>query len=142
MTEDMPSTRPPPREVQLAYANLLNIGMITGFIGLVVSFILYIFGIVPSYLPREDVPKYWAMSVQEYLEATNIPAGWGWLEFIHKGDFLNLAGIAFLSTITIVCYMRILPILLRQRDLIYSLIVILEVLVLTFATSGILTNSH
>ncbi len=142
MTNKLPDETPEVQEIQLAYATFLNANIIIGFSGLVVGFILYIFGFVPAYLPREEMPKYWVMSAHEYLEAANISAGWGWLDLIQKGDFMNFAGIAFLSTVTIFCYLRILPILLKNKDFIYSTIVIFEVFILTFAASGIFTSSH
>jgi hypothetical protein len=66
------------------------------------------------------------------------PAGWWWLSQLHKGDFLNFLGIAFLAGVTIVCYIRILPILFAKKDRIYGVIALAEVLVLSLAASGLL----
>jgi hypothetical protein len=57
---------------------------------------------------------------------------------IHKGDFLNFAGIVFLAGVTIICYARIIPILLRKKDTVFVVIAVLEVLVLVLAASGLL----
>ena len=78
------------------------------------------------------------MPVKEYLKATNIHIGWSWIYLLGKGDFLNFMGIAFLSGITIICYMRIIPILFRKKDTVYAVLAIIEVLVLTLAASGVL----
>ncbi len=125
-------------EEQLTYARILDWGMKLGLFALVITFIVYITGILESYVPVNDLPKYWGMSVHKYLEATSIPHGWGWVNLIGKGDFLNFIGIAFLAGITIICYISIIPILFRKRDTIYGIIAILEVLVLVLAASGIL----
>jgi len=78
------------------------------------------------------------MPVKEYLKATDIHTGWSWVYQLGKGDFLNFVGIAFLSSITIICYMRIIPILFRKKDTVYAVLAIIEVLVLTLAASGVL----
>jgi len=125
-------------EEQLAYAKLLDLGMKIGFIALVVTFIIYLTGILTPHIPVNDLPKYWSMPVKDYLKAAEIHAGWSWLGMLGKGDFLNFTGIAFLSAVTIFCYMRIIPILFRKKDTVYGVLAIIEVLVLALAASGIL----
>ena len=49
---------------------------------------------------------------------------------------------AFLATITIVCYARILPMLAARRERIYAAIVIAEIAVLLLAVSGYLAGGH
>lgn len=125
-------------EEQLAYAKLLDVGMKAGLIMLVVTFIIYLSGFLTPHVPVSDLPKYWSLPVKEYLKATNIHTGWSWVHLLGRGDFLNFAGIAFLSGITILCYMRIIPILLRKKDTIYAVLAVIEVLVLVLAASGVL----
>jgi hypothetical protein len=125
-------------EEQIAYAKILDLGMKTGLLALIVTFLIYITGALTPHVPVDDLPKYWSMPVKEYLEATNIHPGWSWLGLLAKGDFLNFIGIAFLAGVTIFCYMRIIPILFRKKDSVYGIIAIVEVLVLVLAASGIL----
>ncbi|MCL4475793.1 MAG: hypothetical protein M1508_06160 [Nitrospirae bacterium] len=125
-------------EEQVAYAKLLDVGMKAGLLALIATFVIYVMGILTPHVPVNDLPKYWAMPVKEYLEATNIHPGWSWLGMVGRGDFLNFIGIAFLAGVTILCYMRIIPILFRKKDSVYGIIAALEVLVLALAASGIL----
>jgi len=125
---------------QLLYANVLNKGMIIGIIVLLVTYALYIVGILPTYIPVEDVPKYWGMSVASFSHELGTPTGWGWLHSVGKGDYLNFIGIAILSAISIFCYASIFPGLLRKKDTVLMVIVVLEILVLCFAASGILKS--
>lgn len=127
-------------EEQIAYSVLLDIGMKAGLLLLIITFIVYLSGLMTPHVPVNDLPKYWGLSVAKYLEATNAPHGWGWLSMVGKGDFLNFIGIAFLSGVTILCYIRIIPILFRKKDNIYAVLAILEVLVLVLAASGILKS--
>lgn len=127
-------------EEQLAYAKLLDIGMKLGLLMLVITFAVYVLGILPPHVPVNDLPNYWKMPVKQYLEATHIPHGWGWTSMVGKGDFLNFIGVVFLAGVTILCYIRIIPIFFRKKDTIYGILAIIEVLVLVLAASGVLKS--
>jgi hypothetical protein len=125
-------------EEQLLYANILNKGMLVGLLGLVITFIIYGAGILEPKIPLEQVQNYWVMPVNDYLQLSGIHAGWAWLGNLGYGDMLNFLPIAFLSLLTIICYLAILPGLMRKKDTAYVVLVIVEVVVLTVAASGIL----
>ncbi len=130
-------------EEQVLYAKILNIGMLIGLVGLVVAFIIYSTGILEPLIPLEKVQSYWILSVHEYLEQSGIQAGWAWFGKLQFGDMLNFLPIAFLSLLTIVCYIAILPGLIRKKDTAFVVIAILEIIVLAVAASGILgTGGH
>ncbi len=130
-------------EEQLVYANLLDKGMKIGLLMLIITFTLYLSGIMKPYIPVDQLPNYWGMSVHDYLEHADVPAGWGWLGMVGKGDFVNFIGIAFLAGVSIICYIRIIPILFRKKDTVFAVIAILEVVVLVLAASGLLkTGGH
>ncbi len=125
-------------EEQLAYAKLLDSGMKLGLLILIVTFVIYLTGVLSPHVPVSDLPNYWKMPVHKYLAATGIHPGWAWLGMLGKGDFLNFIGIAFLAGVTIICYARIIPILLKKKDTIYAVLAAAEVLVLALAASGVL----
>ena len=148
MTEKAKATEA--NEEQLLYASILEKGMYTGLALLLVTFVLYLTGILEPAIPIEQLPNYWVMSVHDYSEAINhnflhrehVITGWGWLAVVGKGDFVNFLGIALLSGVTIVCYIGILPTLLRTKQMAYFWIAITEVVILALAASGILTAGH
>lgn len=127
-------------EEQIAYAKLLDLGMKVGLLVITVTFIIYLSGILTPHIAINDLPKYWGMPVNEYLKATDVHIGWTWTGLLGKGDFLNFVGIAFLSGITIFCYLRIIPIFFRKKDTAYGILAVIEVLVLVLAASGILKS--
>ncbi|MEO5336083.1 MAG: hypothetical protein H7841_04180 [Magnetospirillum sp. WYHS-4] len=129
-------------EEQLAYATVLDWGMKAGFAILVVSFLLYVTGILPAHVPVDHLPEYWNLPVGKYMEKAGVHGGWTWVGLLHKGDFLNFAGIAFLSAVTIGCYFRILPMLFAKKDRIYGIIAVGQVLILVLGASGILAAGH
>jgi len=148
MTEDVKT--PQGSDEQLLYARILETGMFVGLVLLLITFALYISGLVAPAVPVEDLPKFWKMDVHGYLEAPNneylhhphIITGWSWVSVLGKGDYLNFVGIALLSAVTIVCFVGIVPTLLRKKDRVYATMAVLEALILALAASGILSVGH
>ena len=62
-----------------AYARWLALGARIGFVALVISFFIYLFGIIPPGIPPTELPKYWSLPVADYLAATHAPTGWNWV---------------------------------------------------------------
>jgi len=128
---------------QIRYARVLEKGMLLGLSVLFLSFLLYVFGVVEPFIPMHKVADYWSVDVKTYLDRAGVKAGWGWVGLVGYGDFLNFVGIALLSGTTILCYLAIVPILWRSKDGIYVALVIVQVIVLSVAASGILgTGGH
>lgn len=136
----MSNERTQASEEQIVYANLLNKGMWIGLALLIITFIIYLSGALPSQVPIEELSQHWGKRSAVFNKTLNIPIGWGWLTNVGKGDYLNFIGIAVLSGLTIACYAVIMPILRRKRDMAYFYIALAEVLVLTLAASGILKS--
>lgn len=141
---------PPINEEQLLYARILEVGVLAGLAMLLVTFGLYVLGIVEPAIPKHELPRYWTMNVHDYLEAINrdylhrdhLVVGWSWISALRFGDYLNFLGIVLLSAVTVVCYLGILPTLLRKRDWAYSCMAALEAMILSLAASGLLQAGH
>ncbi|MEW6408691.1 MAG: DUF1634 domain-containing protein [Nitrospirota bacterium] len=126
-------------EEQLVYANLLGKGAIAGLGLLLITFIVYISGILPNVVDFDRIQVYWKLRIAEYIYQTNSPTGWSWVGLLNNGDMLNFLGVAVLAGMTIICYLRIIPIFVHKKDTPYLVIAILEIAVLLLAASGILT---
>ena len=129
-------------EEQKIYAGILYYGSIIGIILLTVTFILYITGIAPPYIPYEKLTELWTKSTHHLIEETNIPTGWAWISLVHYGEFLNLLVLAVLALLTIGCYLAIIPVFVRKKDWIYTILAVIEIFVLLLAASGILQVGH
>jgi hypothetical protein len=127
---------------QLVYAAALDVGMKAGFAILVVTFAVYISGLLAPHVPFDRLSEVWGLPVDEYLDATGVASGWRWLELALTGDYLNFVGIAFLSGVTIVCYGRILLYPLKNRDYIFAGIILTQISVLLLAASGWVVSGH
>ena len=55
--------------------------------------------------------------------------GWGWVQFLGRGDYVNFLGVAALASITLVCYARIVPVLPR----LHAALAIIQIAVLLAA---------
>ena len=139
MTSQAPQSPPE----QVTYANLLFYGSWGAIAILLITFVVYVSGVFESYIPINEIPQYWSMPVGQYVHEANIPIGWGWATLLGKGDFLNFVGIVLLAGMTIVCFLVILPSYVKQKDIPFVVLVILEVLVLCLGASGLLgTGGH
>lgn len=131
----------PSHPEHVRYAKVLHWSTLTGFITLIVTFVAYIFGWLPAYIPLEQLPQLWGMSTAEYLKATGMPTGWGWLSMLRHGDLASLTGIAILSGCSILCIVTVMPIYARAKNMLYLAICALEIIVLLLSASGIF-GSH
>jgi hypothetical protein len=125
-------------EEQIVYANTLNHGVKSGFAIVVACFLIYISGAFAPIIPFSELAGRWGLPVHEFIEKTGSPSGWGWIWKLNRGDALNFFAVAWLSTVTIVCYLRIIPVFIKKGDTIYLIIAVLEVAVMLLAASGVL----
>jgi hypothetical protein len=93
-------------------------------------------------VPLGRLPALWALPADRYLALTGAPTGWGWLALLGKGDYLNLLAVAALALITVVCYLRILPIQLRRGERLQAAMAMAQVVVLLAAASGLFAGGH
>jgi hypothetical protein len=128
--------------LQEAYARWLDAGTRLAFAASLIAFVLYAGAVVPSFVPPETLPDLWGLPVDQYLERTGAPAGWGWLALIAFSDYASLACIALIGLVTVLCYFAILPMLLRLGDRLQAGLVIAQAVVLLVAASGVLAGGH
>lgn len=132
--------QPPPN--QIVYANMLVIGVWIGLVLMFVSYAIYAFGILPPHVDFGTITGNWDKGIDQYLSITNSPHGWGWTGLLHRGDFLNYLGFVLLALMTVFCYLVLLRGYLRQKNRIFAVISLLEILVLSLAASGIFGGGH
>lgn len=140
--EEHPDASLEPTPEQLRYASVLAKGMYAGLACLFVTFALYVLGIMEPYIPLAKLPEYWTMSAHEYLTEAKIDTGWSWVRMLGHGDFVNFVPIAGLAGVTVFCYLSIVPLLLKSKDKVYAILVLLEAIVLAIAASGIIEVGH
>jgi hypothetical protein len=136
----MDVTRPDEMAAQVRYAGWLTWGVRVGLALLAGSFLLYAFGVAAPHTAIERMPELWRMSAAQLSMETGVRAGWGWADFLPRGDMLVLAAIAMLATCSVLCIAAIAPIFRARGERLFVAICVLEVLVLMLAASGLLAT--
>ena len=132
-----------PMPEQITYANVLFIGAWAGILLMLITYFIYVTGILSPHIDVTVITQNWDKGVDEFLEITHSPNGWGWLRLLNKGDFINFIGLVFIAVLTIICYLFLVVGYKKRNDWVYFFICLFEIAVLTLAASGILgTGGH
>lgn len=127
---------------QLRYARWLDLGTRIGLAVLVLSFAAYAVGWPAPHVPVDRLPELWTLPVEDYLRATRLPTGWGWLSLLAHGDVMGLAGIALLAGCTLPALLALLPLYRARGDRVFVGLCLAEVAVLLLAASGVFAGGH
>ena len=133
-----PAAKPALSPEQLLYARVLDYGMKAGLAMLIAGFAAYVGGAVSTQVPLEELSRFWALPVEDYLRESGMTAGWRWLALPDRGEVLALLGIVFLSGISVPCLMAVIPTYAARREWAYLVITILLIGILALAASGVL----
>jgi hypothetical protein len=137
-----------PSQEQLRYARVLDVGMRLGMVCLLVSFPLYILNVVKPHVPIEKTLACWCLRAngtdgeEGYNEKVGVKPGWSWVKELPSSDFLNLVGVCVLGSVTVACYLALIPLLVRREDWIYVVLAVLQVMILVLAASGVCSSGH
>jgi len=137
MSEDKNQDLKPMPE-QIRYANILFAGAWLGIFLMIITYFVYVSGLITPHVDMTLVTQNWNKGVDEYLKITNSPHGWAWLKLITEGDFLNFVGLVLIAVLTIFCYLFLIAGYGKRKDWAFVIITISEVVVLSVAASGIL----
>jgi hypothetical protein len=126
-------------EEQLAYARVLDVLIKIGFAGLLASFVLYVARVLPPYVEMETLATLWHLPLDEDLARTGTPsAPWEWTRFLEFGDIVNYVPVAFIGSVSFICLARVLPVFAKKGDVAYTVIVLVQLVVIALAASGVL----
>lgn len=128
--------------IQELYARWLDAVTRIAFAATLAAFGLYAADILPSFVPLDALPALWRLPVGEYLARTGAPAGWEWLRLLGYADYLSLACVALIALVTLICYVAVLPMLLRLGERLEAALFAAQALVLLFVCSGALAAGH
>ena len=129
-------------EAETTYARWLGRGTQVGLGALAASFVVYVIGILAPLVPFDQLPRLWQQPVSQFVAETGAPTGWGWLTKLNTGDYLNILGVALLSSVTAVAYARVLFVYLRRGDRWHAALAVAQIVVLLAAASGLLAVGH
>jgi hypothetical protein len=128
------------QRLQDIYARWLDRISKACFAATLAALLVYLSGAVEPFIPLAELPALWGLPVARYLEVTGSPTGWSWIHQLGKSDYLSLVTVASFASVSLVCYLRTLPVLISHRDRAYALIAAAQVAVLLLAASGLLNS--
>ena len=127
---------------QQLYARIVYHMNHLGLIVLVVGFALYLTGMLSPHVPLEDLPQYWSLPLDQYLEETGAPIGWQWISELGYGDAAPLLGVAVLASITIICYLVLFFQFLQRRARPLVVITVIELFFMLLSSSNLIQIAH
>ena len=127
-------------EEQEIYGTILMKGVVTSLSVLCLAFMAYFISLLTAYISYESFVNNWSLPMHEYHKAVGleIGTGWAWVSQLTYPDLASLVTVMYLSSITLICYLKILPIFFKRKDKIYFILTMAEIVVLCVAASGIL----
>ncbi len=128
--------------IQLTYATVLSWTSTLGIIFVVAGYLVYVLQLLPSTVSPSEVAMHWHLRAAELHKIVPVPSGWDWIYQLGRGDVLSYASVVYLSSVTMLCLAVIIPLFLKEKDMIYSVMTLLQVLVLVFAAAGIVSGGH
>jgi len=137
-----PAPKPHGSTEGLRYARVLEAGMRTGLATLAAGFFAYVTGWLPARVALDELPRLWTLPASDYLRASGMPGGWGWITALNQGEVLPLLGIAVLAAVPLGSLLALVPHYATRRDWIYFSIVALQIGILAVAASGALGAVH
>lgn len=142
MNTEQPDPMHQPRAEAERYARLLDWGTRIGEWAMLLTFAAYLLGVLEPLVPLDQLPSVWNLPVNDYLQRTGTPTGWGWLALATRGDLANLVGIAVLAGCSLPPLLALALLYLKQRNHVYAALCALVACVLVMAASGLLTGGH
>jgi len=127
---------------QRLYANILFYLNLIGLFIILTGFTFYLTGVIAPIIPLAELPRFWSLSVNEYIEKSNMPTGWQWISNIGYGDIAPLLGIAVLASVTFMSYFVLLFKFLKRGLKTFALIVSIELLLILFSASNLVQVTH
>ena len=122
---------------QRLYANILFYLTLIGLFILLTGFTLYLTGVITPIVPLEELPQFWSLSLNEYMEKSNMPSGWQWISNIGYGDIAPMLGIAVLASVTFMCSFMLLFQFIKRVVKIIVPIVSIELLLILLSASNL-----
>lgn len=126
------------KRARVRFADVLFSGSWYSLIILLITFGIYLSGSVEHSMSPEATPAHWHMSAGDFNQLANTPNNWGWLKQMAYGGYWVFAPVAILLSLAPICLMLILPIVLKQKDWLFTTVLLLLLGTLCLAASGLL----
>ena len=124
--------------LSLIFARVESLGARLGFGLVVFTFGLYVSGLVAPTVPITTLNEFIGLNSTDFAQQTGSPVGWGWLAHLPSGDALSLSSLALLTSVIGWAFLAIIPHLIRTRDTLYLVFIVLQLGVFAVAAANLL----
>jgi len=121
---------------QKIFNKVLKIMIPISLIVLFFFILLYIINILPYQIPNEQLTKSWHLNAKDFNRVNNIPSGLKLLNNLNKLDILGYIVIFLLASIIIFCLFVTAIYSFIKKDKIFASLLLMEFIVLIFASCG------
>ncbi|RDD31203.1 DUF1634 domain-containing protein [Prosthecochloris sp. ZM] len=129
-------------DVERSYAGVLEKVSIGGLAASIIAYLLYVLHLMPLSVSVHDIAANWHLSSDELVAKGLASYGWAWAKHLPDADMLSLAAIGLLTLTPVACLAIASLAFLKKRDYAYTVISILQILVLLVAVSGVFIAQH
>jgi hypothetical protein len=127
-------------KTQKRYAHVLYWVAAVGQILLVLGYIIYVSKLLPRETPIERITQAWHLSAAELTDELGLETGWNWIRKLSYGDSISYGALVMLALGTNICLLVAAVSYFREKNRKYAFIVILQIVVLLVAASGIVSG--
>lgn len=121
------------------YAKVIGAGTKAGIFIACLTLPLYIFGVIPPIVAVSEIQEYWKLSPSEFAAKAGTVVGPGrWLMALGSGDGLAALPVLFFCLLPIVAYGAMIARAERGRDRIYTVMMILEIILIVLVVFGLI----
>ena len=125
-------------EINERFAVVEGWGVRIGVIAVIIGFVLYVTGLVAPLIPIDQLVQFWGLEASQMISATGALQGWAWIGHLTRSDIMAFFGLVILISVVMASYLAILPLLVRRKDTIYVVLVILQLAVFVLAAGNFL----
>ncbi len=129
-------------KVQLVYAKILETVSSIGFVFLAMGYLVYVLQLLPLSVPIDAIAANWHLKASDMQQKLHTPLGWSFTSgapaSLAQGDIISYLSIFYLAMATIACLVFAAVTFYREKNYIYTTIVVLQVVVLVVAATGLI----
>lgn len=132
-------------KVQVMYAKTLDFMAHTVIMVMAAAYFIYLFQLLPLGVPVETIAGNWHLSSAELQAKLDLPCGWSCfasMPALLHGDALSYASVILLSLATTICLVTAIAMFFSERNLLFSIMAALQVVVLLVAASGFFSSGR
>jgi hypothetical protein len=127
---------------QALYARWLARGTRLSLVAMVLGYVTYVMGWLPAAMPPGEVARRWGLSAADFVAASGVGAGWGWVWRLPDAQSLALGGVALLAACSLPALVGLVQAFRARDDQRCAMLAAAQAAVIVLAASGLVAFGH